>query len=630
MPIPLMNFQFSPSPCRRTTTKRSSNSQQGHEAMSKGQQRRERTHPPPLPPRRDMYYDADGTGAGDIPRTESPPPPPLPPRHGESSVAGGGGGGGAGTGPSRSDARSPPLPSDTSGSPLKGSGRGAAATTGGVASQGDTTHSVSLSSSGVGAMAGPGPGGVATTAIGGRPTPSRRRDKNRSAGVLGDPHNLSSSSSPPQPSPRLIKGGFGTGAPQSWTGAAVAEATLAAASRKRPVGGSASVGLKAGGDPGAGSASATMVVAAGAGGAGSGVPTATSASDHRTPGRTRTGSAASGGTPSNSAGLAGVGASTRKHQRAVSGGVVPSAAPAPVPRIATSASPSTSRRSARVTATGGSGASGAQSAGGTAVTVGGAAVTAGARAAGAGSGSARASGAGAGGGAGGHAAGAAVVNATGAGVAAAAGASEGVAAAAGGTGGTGAAAPAAGSAPAGSGWIAVAKYEYMAQGPEQLSFRVGDIVQLHTDKVRVLLGLVDLMGAGRVELPKMSCFSSHNTVLIVVVPPPPVLFSAQVIDPSNISRGFCSSSRYDCGRSLFLHGYRDLMLRSCCELLVEVGIVILNSTAAPGEDEPAFYFRGGWPEKLFASSYGVGQCRYLVPRRAKSPVLTLFRSLTLR
>lgn len=32
---------------------------------------------------------------------------------------------------------------------------------------------------------------------------------------------------------------------------------------------------------------------------------------------------------------------------------------------------------------------------------------------------------------------------------------------------------------------AVVKYEYVAQGPEQLSFQVGDIVRLHTAKVRM-------------------------------------------------------------------------------------------------------------------------------------------------
>ncbi|CAM9214903.1 unnamed protein product, partial [Ectocarpus sp. 8 AP-2014] len=31
--------------------------------------------------------------------------------------------------------------------------------------------------------------------------------------------------------------------------------------------------------------------------------------------------------------------------------------------------------------------------------------------------------------------------------------------------------------------VAVAKYEYVAQGPEQLSFQIGDIVQLHTEKM---------------------------------------------------------------------------------------------------------------------------------------------------
>lgn len=63
--------------------------------------------------------------------------------------------------------------------------------------------------------------------------------------------------------------------------------------------------------------------------------------------------------------------------------------------------------------------------------------------------------------------------------------------AAGGGGGSGAAvdggAGAGGVPMAKPGKLAVAKYEYTAQGPEQLSFRVGDIVHVHTEEVRLAL-----------------------------------------------------------------------------------------------------------------------------------------------
>lgn len=66
-------------------------------------------------------------------------------------------------------------------------------------------------------------------------------------------------------------------------------------------------------------------------------------------------------------------------------------------------------------------------------------------------------------------------------------------AAAGAGGGSGAAvdggAGAGGVPMARAGKMAVAKYEYTAQGPEQLSFRVGDIVQVHTEEVRLALHL---------------------------------------------------------------------------------------------------------------------------------------------
>ena len=69
--------------------------------------------------------------------------------------------------------------------------------------------------------------------------------------------------------------------------------------------------------------------------------------------------------------------------------------------------------------------------------------------------------------------------AAGGGVAVAAGGGVGDAGVAGGGGAGGG-----GAGVAGTGRVAVAKYEYTAQGPEQLSFRVGDTVHLHTDKVR--------------------------------------------------------------------------------------------------------------------------------------------------
>lgn len=65
--------------------------------------------------------------------------------------------------------------------------------------------------------------------------------------------------------------------------------------------------------------------------------------------------------------------------------------------------------------------------------------------------------------------------------------------AAGGGGGSGAAvdggAGAGGVPMAKLGKVAVAKYEYTAQGPEQLSFRVGDIVHVQTEEVRFALKL---------------------------------------------------------------------------------------------------------------------------------------------
>lgn len=531
--------------------------------------RRERSHPPPLPPRRDGYenFAIDG-GAGDAgfePERSVISPPPLPPRHGrdllDTSSVGpvqqnqAAIGGSAVTG-SRSAGPPPPPPTPATNvadySPSKGTSARSGASSGAV---GGVSSSSTTAASGVGASVGVGTGGMGGT---GRASGSvtrlsgpvsKRRDRSVERGRPRSRERDKQNTQTNNPSPRLIKGGFGPSGPQAWPRMALAELAAADAaaadatgtsatsgtgsgasavapsqapaplpaslgvgveksSRKHPVNaatgivkatsipvagsavnhagsGGQAAGNRIDGSSGAGGAgvmgsaallagtapsflrpvgNAGSVVPAGAVDPGTG-PTAQGASSAAPHPRAVSRAGTGGATPNRTRAVTQSTPQSRRHTRAgssghpigvaASGGSTAIAAP---PRGATSASPSSTRR--QQVGAGNMGATTMGNAGGTSsrTTVVG----------------------GWGGGAGkGQMPGQMSGSATATGVQAGASSGDG-----GGSGPPSSGTSAGSGVPvATTGRVAIAKFEYVAQGTEQLSFKVGDIVQLHTERV---------------------------------------------------------------------------------------------------------------------------------------------------